>query len=64
MTPRRSAGFTLMELVLVVAILAMVTAILLPRLPRLTGTERTTAVRRLALILESVHDEAALKKKA
>ncbi len=64
MTTRGRAGFTLMELALVVAILAVATAILLPRLPRLAGTERTTAVRRLALILESVHDEASLKKKA
>ena len=58
------AGFTLVELAVVLFILAVAAAILLPRLPRLTGTERTTAVRRLALALEATHEEAAVKKKA
>lgn len=64
MIPRRSRGFTLMELVVVVAILAVAAAILFPRLPRLTGTERTAAIRRLALTLQADHEEAAIKKKA
>lgn len=64
MNSRHPAGFTLMELAVVLAILAVAAAILLPRLPRLTGTERTTAIRRLALTLEGHHEEAAIKKKA
>lgn len=63
MTPRRQAGFTLVELAVVLLILSVALAILLPRLPRLTGTERTAAVRRLALTLRAVHEEAAVKKK-
>lgn len=63
-TTGRSEGFTLVELAVVLLILSMAVAILMPRLPRLTGTERKTAVRRLALALEAGHEEAAIKKKA
>lgn len=64
MNPRRSSGFTLVELAVVLLILSVVIAILLPRLPRLTGTEQASALRRLILTAQASHEEAAVKKKA
>jgi len=61
---RRSPGFTLVELAVVLAVLSVAVAILLPRLPRLTGTEQTSALRRLILTAQASHEEAAVKKKA
>lgn len=58
------AGFTLVELAVVLVILTVATALLLPRLPRVSGTEKTTAIRKLAIALEETHAEAAFKKKA
>lgn len=57
-------GFTLVELAVVLLILSVTIAILLPRLPRLTGTEQSSALRRLVLTAEASHEEAAVKKKA
>ena len=57
-------GFTLVELAVVLLILSVTFAILLPRLPRLTGAEKTSAVRRLAQVAQATHEEAAVKKKA
>jgi prepilin-type N-terminal cleavage/methylation domain-containing protein len=61
---RLDRGFTLVELAVVLLILSVTFAILLPRLPRLTGTENTSAVRRLAQVAQAAHEESAVKKKA
>lgn len=64
MNPRPSPGFTLIELAVVLAILSIAVAVLLPHLPRLTGSEQTSALRRLILTAQASHEEAAVKKKA
>ncbi|MBI5441329.1 MAG: type II secretion system protein [Deltaproteobacteria bacterium] len=64
MTPFRSRGFTLIELAVVLLILSVAVAVLLPTLPRLTGRERVTAVRKLCLAVQETRDEAVFKKKA
>lgn len=64
MKRRTNDGFTLVELAVVLLILSLTVAILLPRLPKLTGTEKTAALRRLVLTVQATHEEAAVKKKA
>jgi prepilin-type N-terminal cleavage/methylation domain-containing protein len=61
---RLARGFTLVELAVVLLILSVTFAVLLPRLPRLTGAENATAVRRLAQVVQATHEESAVKKKA
>jgi prepilin-type N-terminal cleavage/methylation domain-containing protein len=60
----RRAGFTLVEVAVVLLILSVAFAVILPSLPRLTGSEKTTALRLLALQIRAVHEDAAFKKKA
>lgn len=64
MTIRRRAGFTLVELAVVLLILSLAVAVILPSLPRLSGSQKTTAVRHLAMKIRATHEEAAFKKKA
>ena len=64
MKPNRSPGFTLIEPAVVLSVLCIAVAVLLPHLPRLTGTEQTSALRRLILTAQASHEEAAVKKKA
>ena len=59
-----SGGFTLLELVVVLAILAVAFGVVWPRLPRLQSAEREEALRRLAYGSEALFEEAAFKKKA
>lgn len=61
---RSLRGFTLIELVVVVLILSVAFALVLPRLPNVTGAEKRTELRRLALSAQSLHEHAAFKKKA
>lgn len=64
MVRNRSGGFTLVELLVVILILGIVAAFAWPRLPRLTGAERSAAVRRLAFAVRTLHEQAVFKKKA
>lgn len=57
-------GFTLIELVIVILILAAASAIVWPRLPSLSSTERNEALRKLAYANQVLHEHAAFKKKA
>jgi len=58
------AGFTLLELLVVILLLGIALSVVLPRLPRLTGAERSAALRRLAFANQVLHEHAAFKKKA
>ena len=66
MTPLRSprAGFTLIELAVVLFILTAAFAILLPRLPGLDTGRKNSALRRLSASVQALHEEALFKKKA
>jgi prepilin-type N-terminal cleavage/methylation domain-containing protein len=55
------AGFTLIELSIVVLIIAIVARIAIPRLRSLTGAELTATTRRLANTTRYLYEEAALR---
>jgi len=57
-------GFTLLELVLVLTILAMAIGVLLPRLPGVTQARWNAGLRRLAMAAQATYEQAAFKKKA
>ncbi|NOY44841.1 MAG: prepilin-type N-terminal cleavage/methylation domain-containing protein [Deltaproteobacteria bacterium] len=61
---RSCRGFTLIELAVVLFLLALLTAVLLPRLPRPAGIRAKEALRRLAASVQVLHEESAFKKKA
>lgn len=61
---RADRGFTLIELAVVVFLLSLLTAVLLPRLPRPAGLRANEALRRLAGAVQTLHEESAFKKKA
>ncbi len=63
MNQEASRGFTLVELAVVLLILSVLAAILFPTLPRVTGSERTTAMRRLVLTVQETREQAVFKKK-
>ncbi len=62
--PRTSikAGFTLMELMVVIAILSIVVAVVLPRLPSTESTRLRDSARSLASAIRFVGDRAATAK--
>jgi len=60
----RCRGFTLLELVLVLTILALAAGLLLPTLPGVTQARRNAGLRRLAMAVQATYEEAAFKKKA
>ena len=62
--PRYDAGFTLIELAVVLFILSAAVAILLPRLPSLDTGRKNAALRRLSASVQALHEEALFKKKA
>lgn len=59
---RRAGGFTLLELVVVIAILALAAALVLPRLPSTGATELKTSARRLAGAIRYLNDQAIATK--
>lgn len=68
-TPRRkevpdplpSAGFTLIELSIVVFIFAIITGIAIPKLRDVTGVELSSSTRRLSNTIRYLYEEAALR---
>lgn len=60
---RIERGFTLIELVIVLLILSLASAIVLPRLPNLTKNQRNAAIRKLAGAPKVLFEEALFKKK-
>ena len=61
---RSRAGFTLIELAVVLFILSLAVAFLLPRLPGLDTGRKNAALRRLSASVQRLHEEALFKKKA
>ncbi len=61
---RQRAGFTLIEVAVVLFILVVAFSILLPRLPRTADSRNREALRRLAASVQALHEEATFKKKA
>jgi general secretion pathway protein H len=59
MKTRFSAGFTLIELVVVLAVIAMVMMLVLPRLPSSENEDLKTSARTLASTLRYMQDRAA-----
>jgi prepilin-type N-terminal cleavage/methylation domain-containing protein len=60
-SPTTQAGFTLIELSIVILIIAIVARIAIPRLRSLTGAELTATTRRLANTTRYLYEEAALR---
>jgi prepilin-type N-terminal cleavage/methylation domain-containing protein len=58
---RRSGGFTLIELAVVLLILAVLLSFVTPRLMTLGQARREASARRLATLLGYLHDEASLR---
>jgi prepilin-type N-terminal cleavage/methylation domain-containing protein len=56
-------GFTLLELVVVMFIIAAATAVILPRLPRSSSMERSEALRLMSAHTQAVFEHSAIKKK-
>lgn len=59
--PSKYAGFTLIELTLVVLILGVLLTLTLPRLALLGEQRLDSAARRLAVLISYLHDESALR---
>ena len=59
--PRRQAGFSLIELSLVILIIGIMVVLIVPRLPDLGATRLEEALRRLGTLSSYLHDEAALR---
>jgi type II secretion system protein H len=58
----RTRGFTLLELLLVLAIIALAVGVLIPRLPDVAGVELRQSARRLAGAARYAADQAAVRK--
>ncbi len=60
---RKKSGFTLIELMVVIAIIAVAYAIIAPRLPKLASTQRSETIKKIAYTCEAMFEHAAAKKK-
>jgi prepilin-type N-terminal cleavage/methylation domain-containing protein len=60
---RDRAGFTLIELAVVLLILSVAVTILLPHLPGVTQGRKDRALRRIVESVQVLYEEAAFKKK-
>ena len=61
MTPRQ-AGFTLIELMVVIVIIAVTAAIIIPRLPATDGAKLKNSARNLATGIRFLNDQAIITK--
>jgi general secretion pathway protein H len=59
--PGRTTGFTLLELVLALAVIAMLAALIVPRLSVLRGAALDASARQLATRIRFLREEAALR---
>jgi general secretion pathway protein H len=59
---QREAGFTIIEMVVVLVILAMTALLVLPRLPDTSGTRLKTSARTLATTMRYLRDQAAVTR--
>lgn len=60
-SPNKQAGFTLIELALVLLILGVLLTLAVPRLAVIGEQRLDSAARRLAVLISYLHDEAALR---
>ncbi|MDH5510670.1 MAG: prepilin-type N-terminal cleavage/methylation domain-containing protein [Nitrospinota bacterium] len=58
----RLAGFTLVEIIVVILIIGVMAALLIPRLPDVGGWRLKSAVRKLSRSISVVYDKAATSK--
>lgn len=56
---RRSGGFTLIELVIVIAIIGVLAGMLVPRLPDITAARLKSSSRKLSGVISYLYDRAA-----
>jgi general secretion pathway protein H len=61
-TVRRGGGFTLLELMAVIAILSLVAVLVFPRLPSMGATELKTSARKLAGAIRYLNDQSVATK--
>ncbi len=61
--PRRCRGFTLVELVMVMAVIFLTVGIAVPRLPDLGGLSFDRGVRRAALLVQQVRQRSIVKQR-
>jgi general secretion pathway protein H len=60
---RRRRGMTLMELLISIAIMMLVTAVMAPTMSGVLMLEQRAAARKIAMMFEQLHDEAALRNR-